>query len=461
MLCWLALALLPWLYAVRYCHPSNDDYFNAVWDDFGAYQRWLYFHNTGRYFSSLLVSLTPLHWHSLTGYRAAAVLLIIATAAVAFIALLKLCAEAVLCSKSVRYAIAAGGVAVLFNGMPSPEQGLYWYTGAATYTVGALLFALFLLLCLRLHRAADSTGLFKGFVPAAALLLCVTGSNESIIPLPIIVCGALAFYYKRIGKSSLTRFYACLLIVCCAGAAAALLAPGNGERQDTIPRSLLVALPSWLLFTKDLALGWLKEPLLGLYSLGVLIAARRVELRVRVPLWAAFLLPLALACVVTLPGFWALGRMPPYRVQNVAYFFFLLLWAFFLLQLAGRMGALWDDARPIARPLRGMLGIAAFVWALQGFTVDELRRSSNYFLLAKNMAQGTLHAFDGELETRYAVMRASAGRDIALPPLRYRQHNTLYFADIGPDTGAFPNPAYAKYWGLRSVRLDTAGEGTR
>ncbi len=462
IVCWLVLALAPLLYAGRYNHPSNDDYFNAVWKDYFGFQKWLYLHSTGRYFSSLIVSFTPLHWHSWTGYRMAAWLLIIALAAVMFLAVLRLCGKVAELSRRARYALAAGAVFVLFNGMASPEQGLYWYTGAMTYTLAALLFICFLSLCLRLDREVQVASIpLRAFAMAALLLLCVIGSNETIIPLPFIVCGALAVYYRKSGSANLARFYIWLLLVCCIGAAAALLAPGNGERQEGIPRSLAVALPSWLLFTKDMFLGWLREPFLQLYSIGALVAARRIKLRCRVPLWVAFVAPLVLTCAMTLPGFWALGRMPPYRAQNIAYLFFLIFWAFFLIQLAGRMQPLWDDGRHLSRPLRELLGIAAAVCALQGFNVDELRRSSNYFLLAKNLAQGTLRHFDAEEEARYALLRHTSADSLVLQPLCYRHHNSLYFADISPDAHAFPNPEFAKFWGKRKVWLDTAGASQR
>src|SRR5687767_8894207 len=65
------------MYAGRYNFPCPlDDFNNALWDDLWQLQRNHYLHWSGRYFSNLVVALTPLHWHSLEGYRLTVIVVI-------------------------------------------------------------------------------------------------------------------------------------------------------------------------------------------------------------------------------------------------------------------------------------------------------------------------------------------------------------------------------------------------
>lgn len=448
------LALLPFFFIACFNHPAIvDDFENVRWTSFPARQWELYRHWSGRYFNNAAVSLNPLHWHSITGYRWA-VIIIMTLFALAFAALvafvLRRLSDA---PRRTALAVAAASTVLLFNNFPSLPQGFFWLTGAATYALPAI--AAFALLGLLLFLHGRERLRWSAWTAAALLAVIAIGGNEILL----VLCDALVFaawrHWKRQRQRQKTRFYFSLLILCGICSAIALLAPGNLERQAVNPRPLAMVPVNWLVYSTHACYAWIADPFLLLFSMcaGWLLAPFSFRVH-RLSLLQAFLLPLLLVFLLTLPAVYGLGVAPTPRVMNLIYTFFLLAWLVFLLRLIRFLKEL--PLNPEQRNVARQAGIILLLLlALISVNTQDLRRS-NCFAVTKSLIRRIPQSYDREMRARYAYIAAAKKDTVYLAPLRTKEGNPLFLVDV-TDWPSNSNRFFAEYWGKKMVFADTTG----
>ncbi len=449
-------AILPVLLIGIYNHPcAADDFQNARWSDYLAFQRTAYLHWSGRYFNNLAAALCPLHWHSFGAYRAA-VMAMMAAFCLAF-ALLVVRGLRVFAKLPLRVAVAIGAMAaaLLLNNFPSLAEGFFWYTGAVTYVLPAT--AALCLFCLLIGLEGKAEAGWGILALAALLAAAAIGGNESLLLLccAVVACGYI--YYRKQGLPVLRRFYARLLLVCALCAAVAILAPGNFARQAVMQRNVWMVPPTWLYHSLRSFLDWLADPFLLLYSSLVLLLLWPLPLRLPpVPLWVLFGLPLALILLLGLPAHYALGTVPPPRVMNIVYTFFLLAWTPFLMALAGRLRLLAAALAERGWSFVPQLALIALLIALMSSVTFPALRRANLFVVAKAYARRMPQAYDAELRARYARILAAPGDTVGVAPVRLQAGNVLYTGDVIAAKNARTDAHYGAYFGKEVVFIDSA-----
>lgn len=449
---YLLLTLMPLLFAGRYNHPSSDDFSNSTWTDFWAYQRQLYFHLTGRVFSSIVISLDPIHWGAFGWYKVEAGLLIVAVGLSYALTLAALLKRVTTQSFRTRFFLGVLATFVMFNGAPSLSEGFYWLTGAMTYTLPILMLCWATGIGLKMDRTAPrrtvALAVLQGFLVAGA-----TACNEVVIAVPGAVCAVLFLHYRRMQASFLQRWYATLFCVWAIVAAVAILAPGNYVREGLQSRNTAILLPTWLYFSKQLFLEWIADPVFIAFSLGYVALAYRYRPLLRLRTLPLLLLSAGLIALIFFPACWALGRMPPLRVRNLAYMLFIPAWMLTLTAAADGLRRLMMDIPASRKYLRSTLLIAGAMLLLIQFRIETLRASSNYWLLAKGLRKHTLQNYDAEQLARYEMLTNGPADTVRVPRLKFTQSNVVYFSDLGDDPEKFPNLGAAALWKKHRIIL--------
>jgi hypothetical protein len=422
----LALALLAALlvYAWRgtYSRYLTDDYCSAARlhnTGFAAAMKWHWTEWTGRYsyyaLKAIPESIGP------------------ATAPVMPALLIALfCASAVWAMRRVTHDFALlCGLAIVFASIDatpdilSPFGPFLWETGAMTYMLPLILYALWL-------------GIF--FVPrslgvrcalSAALMLIAGGLSETSLAAQLGLTVGILFLAIVRRMPEATRVAAAGLLATLASAVIASSAPGNVKRMAGLnPRPLLDAIAD------AFHLGFFyigSNAFVDGASFIVLIACGLLLARTRSRAELATILLLALAAcgafiASILPSTWMLSGSPPPRALHVSTFFFALM----IFALAVAWGVVMPRFARIAGPvlLVVSIAIAALSVSRVTWTMDDGRR------------------FAQEADRIDRIMRANAGKDLSL-------HAPYGLAErmVFRNTDEWVNRCLCEYYGVRTLQV--------
>jgi hypothetical protein len=439
--------LVPIVSLCRYVHPSGiDDYLNAEWSSAVAYFRHLYNVSSGRYFSLSLGMLTPLHWHSITGYRLACCIILVLFICVFFRLIRRSLTAYSLAPLKIANTIAAVSIVLILMNMKGLAETFFWYTSAVVHTVAAILMAVFLYSLILLKE--QTNGVHRMYL--CGLCIAIMGSSELMMFLCIALCLAGLTYAKLQGLQSKTNTYRLVLLICFIAGLIYLAAPGNYARLDNQHRSLAMVFPNWLYYTQKFIYTWILDPFLLSYSLLLIAITQRYPLRKPyMSLLASFLLPIGIAYLLALPINLFLGTLYYPRVVNTVYIFFVLGWGVFLLHLSLAIKNYLSNSVSSRSLLRQALFVAGIIIVLISLNTHDLRKN-NLFLAYKGLIRGIPQRYNEELEARYLLLRQK-GDTVTVAPLRTKYGNAVYFLDITPDAQNEQNLAYAHYWGKKAV----------
>jgi len=455
----VAAALLP------FAHPQGDDFCSAVMArEQGVLGAVLhdYLHWGGRWAGHVVVVGFPALFDMTRAYPIA----LAACLAASLIALrLLLGSVPPLRGEPNRaWALALVLLALHWAGMSAPGQSVYWFEGAAIYSLNLSLALVVLagLLCLprapsaARRLASAALGFLAAFVAAFHELFGVVLAGV------LILGSVVAFAIRDPRRLAWTAASAAV----CVGVATVVLAPGAQVRQPTLNpagpdplRALMAALAMWVRVLdapgggdpvgSHVPLGWVVDP--RLLAASVLLATGAPPapdwLRRHARLWRV----LAPAGTVTLlsgaffAGGLALGRTLPLRALDGLHLVFLLGWFLTVFVYARHDGGTpWPSGAPIRVARVASAGILALGLLVSGNVKQGLR----------DLARGRAAGFDRAMEARYAEARHAreAGRrELVVEPIE--PWPSSYFrndvGDIAPELRA----CVARYFGLESVRV--------
>jgi hypothetical protein len=447
LLCCALIA--PLVYAGFFTHPAGaDDYRFAQWEGFFSGMLHLYRTAGGRYFSAAMAMLNPLHWHSIPGDRYACLAMLLGFIISFYLLMRRALLQYTSEPRLVAGAVAAASLVLMLNNMDDPDENFFWYTGAVTYTLPAILLAWLLQLLMRLKT---QPGRWQ-WIGGCTLSVAICGGNELTALLLLALCFGAWLWQRRQGNVALARFFGVLLLLCMVCTALSVAAPGNYLRLGTQTRELFMVPLNWAYFTQRFLFRWISDPFLLLFSGGVMAVAWRYPLRRPVmSLLPAFLLPLILVYLLFLPGNLSLGTLYYPRIVSTIYFLFVLGWLVFLLHLAAAMRR-WTPGKHVGKAQWAqLLVIALIVAVLAGLSRKEQPTyilPMTYCGLAKRVPQ----RYSAELEARYRMIRAG-GDTVLVPPLTTKNDNPVYFLDITTDSAWPQNQFYARWWGKKAIAL--------
>jgi uncharacterized protein DUF6056 len=451
--------IVPALALIGFAQPVADDFGRATIDDVPryvldeAYLRW-----SGRWagvgLEALLFSRLPL----LSVYP----FLLWALHALHFVALLAAWRALVGRAGSwpTSLGLALGSFAFLLAGYPGLGQSVFWATGAIEYQLPV---SLALVLIAALLAAGRSNG-SPGRNLAAALGLgvlgfLVTGTHEvvALMVMGVLVVGVALAVIE--GRPRL-HLWLIVLVFVTFGTAVNLLAPGNAVRAATdFPhgRSLGTAIFSLIQLLIQIARWCLDVKLLaGSALLALMLTAeprampeggggRRLRAWV-IPLGGGAVLLGACAAVAV-----ATGSMGPARLRNLLFMALATAWVVSLhaiVTAAPRLAHRW--AHPALRLGRG---VAALL-----FAASLLVSMNNVNVVQDLLLRAP--AWRAAIAERYAIVRAAARRDggaadVVVRPIA-RLETFKHDYDVGPDPDYWTNRSFARFFGVRSVRVEGA-----
>ncbi|MBJ6110163.1 hypothetical protein JAO73_14155 [Hymenobacter sp. BT523] len=421
----LVLALAPFAALMAFNHPFFDDYRTAYWThEHGLWgmQQWFYLTWSGRFTSTFFMTvLNPVTYGWLEGVRPAVFLVFgLQWASIAF--LLRTIFQTVL---RANFAWSAGHwatallLALFCNATAAPFSFLYWFCGVVVYQLTLLSLLTFAALALRAGWGPAASQWRCAGWACAPLVLAVAG-NELTMLQAVPVLALLGYALPRAARPKWWLW----LAVAGATAAAAVLAPGNWLRvAATAPPTDPLHAYRWLVLGPRTAYSmalFLMQPLNALSLVAAAAAglwlgfgsatsatARLVAGWPRRH-WGALLLAFgALHTVGFLLFRYVLVGPPLHRARNEI----LLLMLVTVLALAWLVAQLPAVAQLAPRFRR----FAPALVALAGlFVVGNVPVAWRELVTAAA-------PFDAQMQARYSLLRAGAGRGqhtVTLPPLR-------------------------------------------
>jgi hypothetical protein len=329
----LFVTILPFLILSFYNHPSLDDYaFTGVELQkgfFGAQKYW-YFTWTGRYFSTVLLSLNPLVFNMYWGYKfntAIQLLLLI-------FATYWLCGKVFKnLDKSGKTEITALFIFSYLILLPKVSPGLYWQTTSYQYlTTGILTFCL--LGCLISYYSSEVKKWY--FILSCLLVIAIIGCHEiSMVFIDLLV---FVITISGILKKRTLIFPITLLILCILFSFFEIIAPGNTKRGLLMYHDshiLKYSIRQSFLFGKDLIVQWFPF----MFFMGFLLfnlLSKKVDWRenaksfLAIPLWFSFMACMSIPVIGLFIVYWSMGWIPT-RVVDIIYFYFIVGMMYFLI----------------------------------------------------------------------------------------------------------------------------------
>jgi hypothetical protein len=447
--------LVPALALVFFAEPVADDFERAISVDVPHAVAWAYSHRTGRWaevgLDVFLLSKMPM----LSVYSG----ILLGLQVVHFLALLAFWQMLVGSAISLRgrLGLALGSLAFLLAGYPYPEETVYWVPGGVQYQLPVSLALLFLATVsfttgvpLRPSRAlprALALGIF-GFA--------ITGFQElvALALLGVLIIGTIFVLVERRPNPGI---WLILLGFVALGTAINVLAPGNAERGATdFPHGrsfsygiialarLLMRVLRWI----DLKL--VAASVLFALTFGPQLRPSKQDPRDRARIWtwavpfvgASILLGSCAALT------YATGYVGPGRSHNLLYTEFCIAWFASLvtvLKIAPDLSS-W----PVNSSIRAWRNVAT------AFFCVSLIGSMNPGVATRDLL---VHAVPWRraMAQRYDLVRQAAklngaAADVVVPPV---VPPDMFWRDldIRPDADFPINRFFAKYFGVRSVRV--------
>ncbi|MBS1644837.1 MAG: hypothetical protein JST36_07360 [Bacteroidetes bacterium] len=436
-----------------FAHPAGDDFGNVRWTNWWHFQQHAYFNWTGRFFSTAIISLNPIHWHSLLGYRLGAAGLILAFSSAVLYFTYRTISACGWASRALYLIIGCSTLLLLLNNLDSLTEGFYWFCGAMSYTLPTIL--LLAALTSNIHLLTQTTKQpgKRYFVLNSLLLIATVGSNETIIPIAGLAICLLLLHSDLSFQKRRSQFYATLLFVLLFSAVIAIIAPGNFVRLHMSHRLSWDIVPAWLDWTWRYFVAAIFDTAFLLYAAAILFFSRFIAFqKSKTPIIVLFTLPGIVLLLCTFPSFWSMGKQPPYRALNVGYTFFVCT----TLPLLLKIGALLQDF-DLNRALNKKTlsnSVVILLLFVAGLRLDKHQvHKSNFYIAFHGIAQKIPQQFDAFLEERYALVKASSLDTVFVQSIPQKRGNLLFFSDLNRDSKKFPNPDFAAWLGARNVAL--------
>lgn len=330
----LVIALLPYLIICFYAAPFADD-FCFGWTastNIPFSQKFLnqYLHWNGRYSADVLVNFHPLVTEQIIFYQFAAFFSIIATPFVLFFLIRLLVVD-------FSFSFIASLIGSLFylSFMPNITEGIYWYIGSCNYHQGNLFLLLhFIFLMKSIVAKGTSRYLFLFF--AFLLVIISIGFNElGALLIPLFYFSIMV--WNRRSKTERQKLVAVLFGLSLIASAFVFFSPGNFTRTNEFADryKLLHALFYSSAQTIRFLGSWIFN--LPFILLSLLLVANAERIKMRSLLFDYRIILIAIVVLVFAGSFlpyFATGMLGQHRTINYVFFFFLLLWALFLVSLS-------------------------------------------------------------------------------------------------------------------------------
>lgn len=448
----LIVLIIPFVINCFFAYPQTDDFVYSVAarsQGFFKAQYDCYVNWSGRFTSTALLSINPLVYDSLAGYRLVFAILIIAQLASLYLLTDVLTKRTLSWREKLVFSLTL--LFAFLDQMDDLRSGLYWMAGVVTYQVAETMMILWLSLVLLMNQDQKYDNVQnKGAVVVLSILL--GGTNEIVLSLTFLF-SALLISYQYAFKKTATRFQLVTFMAVATGSCLGLFAPGNFARMksdyDTHRDIWAIA---WNAFKGSLASieVWMTYPLtLILMTMVFCTVISRPRLKAAfcsINVLFSMCILLFLIFLSFFIPYWGTGLYPQNRVLNMIYFFFMIGWMINLAVIFAKFG---EPALAFLKKIpvkRWSMVAAAFVIVL--FSLQ----TSNFVMVTKDLLSGDSLRYSAEMRQKQSQIMQCATNHCTSEDVTTRPAS-LYFYFIGFDSQYWVNRGYAAYFGKKSISL--------
>ncbi|MDZ7292976.1 MAG: DUF6056 family protein [candidate division KSB1 bacterium] len=467
------IAIIPLLILAFFAHPAvGDDYLyttlarqNGFWET----QKMMYFEWTGRFFATALLSINPLVFGWMFGYKLLPLLLIFLLLH-SFYLFIKEITGSFLSVKTTLSLALALFFLYAFN-MPSLSEGIYWMTGTFTYQLANIFTLYFFALLIRFYRTEKFYKRLLLMVILVFLLIAIIGSNETIMLIFIALLGVV-FGYRLYVTKKMDALLSSLFVIAILTFAVVILSPGNTERVVHFPHrlSLMGSILLSITGSGSMMVKWFIPTVLFtilFIPVGFQISnnLKNCQNHFTVhPLVSTGVL-LIIVFLSFLPAAWSRGDLGPPRVQNIAYLFFLKGWFF-------NIGTIVSHFNIAALKFEKLL---VYVYPIVGVAIvcSLFLQHNNIALAYSNLLnkeiiekiisldlqsldlRGTAFLYDIEMRNRYKTIQQCQDDICEVDKLTSHPY-AIFSEDLQEDENDMRNTTFASYFKKKGVRLRQA-----
>ena len=452
------LFIIPFLILFFYNHPVPEDFF---WSEtvkyYGFSEAQKIFYNTwsGRYFSYILLSLNPLLFKSVTGFKIYLLSFFIIFAYSIFIFISAFTKNKL--NVNERLLILFSILFLYLYSMPDVSEGLYWLTAVMIYPLGIILLMFFVVTYKKLTETKILINRNLYLTLSALLIFAVSGTSE--INSALILClNFLILFYNISKKNKLIRISIILTVLALASVLISFLSPGNllraleFENAHNPAYSLSMAyvfliknLSSWIFYSPLILFTFVLTPFLN----KLIREEKRREENVSVQLLKNILVKstviLSLTFFIIFFTLWNTGESPYGRTLNSALILFIFGWFYIyylLLQLLN--GKIKKSFLVKFRSY--IIVISVLVFSLLLIKKNNIRNAYS------DLLKGYAFSYNQKFEQRYEEILKDKSGNCEVDSIK-NVPKSFFLYDITSDTDHFYNQWYSRYFNKNSIKL--------
>ena len=447
----LIVVLSPFIINCFFAYPQTDDFcYSHISRSLGFFKTQYHVYTTwsGRFTSTILLSINPLVYNSLAGYKLVFALFILAQFAAIYFLTDVLTKKTLSRQENMIFSLTL--LFAYFDQMDDVRSGLYWMAGVITYQVAVTLFILYLTFMHFINQDQKNNNFIHKCV-VIILALFLGGTNEIILVLALLVTALIVFNSYVVNKI-INPFQIATLIAVVVGSCIGFLAPGNFTRLSGYHERKDFFVTAWNAFIRSLTSMevWITTPLTLVLTCVVLFSIINIpKLKIvlseyKIVSSACLLLFFTFLCFFI--PYWCTGMPPENRVLNMVYVLFLIGWMMNLAIIFARYGeTILHFMKRI--PIKTGCAVVA-VYMIVLFSIG----TSNFILVTNDLLSGDSFRYNAQMQQRELQIIRSDKDDCILENITYTPAS-LYFYFIGPDGKYWVNGCYAAYYGKKNVAL--------
>lgn len=433
-----ALIISPVLFLAFFNYPAADDFSYAINpESLNFFQIHVdkYLNWTSRYFATSVLISSPIAY-GMTSYFWVYPLVF---TGLFYFSIKKLLDSLKLNTPYSNHLLSLSLLSVYVLLIPSLTENFYWLAGSVTYFVPSIAFLWMIAASIDLYRNNKNKELY--FLLTA--LFIIGGCVEILVGFAALYLFAINLYYyfqnKRIHKKlCLSMIFSGVIMLFI------VLSPGNSNREEIIGTSM--SLGEVLFFSlRKVATVSMRYLLIAFILFLGINKLFNIKALLHKGFHAIFLLGAMFLFIFagTFITIYSLNIQPPPRVENVLVFTGMI----FTFLIANQLNSRFEIKNSYLIPSVILAFIVQFTIPLSPF-----HEKSNLNLMYSDLFTAKVFKYKREVTERENLLK-NCEPDCIIPPIENKPMS-IFFKDFSTDPGYFINISQAKYYGLKTIRVE-------